>query len=72
MISAMTLGCRKGLRRKERERLTRRTMVVWTMSRGKAKWRGLSPCHTPFDEVLMAVILTAIAQSITAGGVLYL
>lgn len=32
------------------------------MSSGKAKWRGLSPCHTPFDEVFMEVMFTAISR----------
>lgn len=48
------------MRRKARERLTTRIKVVWTINSGNAKSRGLSPCQTPFDEVLMEVIFTTI------------
>lgn len=34
--------------------------AVWTMSNGKAKFKGLSPCHTPLDEVFTAVMLKGI------------
>lgn len=53
----MTLGCLRGLMRKARERLVSRTKVACMISNGKAKLRGLSPCHAPSDEVLMLVML---------------
>lgn len=34
--------------------------AVWTMSNGKAKFKGLSPCHAPLDEVFTAVMLKGI------------
>lgn len=61
-ISAITLGCRKGLRRKARKRLVKRTRADWTMSKGKAKFSGLSPCQAPDDEVLTVVMLSCILQ----------
>ena len=56
-ISAMTLGCLSGLIRKARQWLVSRTKAVCMISNGKAKLRGLSPCHAPSDEVLMLVML---------------
>lgn len=32
------------------------------MRRGKAKCKGSSPCHTPFEEVLMEVMFIAMDQ----------
>ena len=43
--------------RTARQWLVSRTKVVCMISNGKAKLRGLSPCHTPSDEVLMLVML---------------
>ena len=43
------------MRRKARRRLTKRTKVVWTINNGKAWFKGLSPCQTPSEEVLMVV-----------------
>lgn len=63
-ISAMTLGWRSGLRRKARVRLRTRTRVIWTTRRGKAKCKGSSPCHAPFEEVLMEVMFIAMDQII--------
>ena len=39
------------------------------MSNGKAWSRGLSPCQTPFDEVLMEVIL--ISGMVVDGLIIY-
>lgn len=60
IIWAMTLGCRIGLRRKARERERRMIKVIWRMRRGKAKSKGLSPCHKPLEDVLMEVMFNAI------------
>lgn len=56
----MTLGWRRGFKRNARKRLTTRIRVVWTMSNGNAKSKGLSPCHTPLEEVFIDVIFTPI------------
>lgn len=45
------------MRRKARNRLRKRTKMVWTMSKGKAWFNGLSPCHAPSDDVLAVVML---------------
>lgn len=68
----MTLGWRRGFRMKARARLSTRTRVVWMMRRGKAKWRGLSPCQIPLDEVLMEVMLTAMRAILWCSPPLYL
>lgn len=59
-ISAMTLGWRRGLMRKARVRVRRMIKVIWTIRRGKAKSKGLSPCHSPLEDVLMEVMLNRI------------
>ena len=56
----MTFGWRRGLKRTARERLTATINAVWTMSNGKAKFKGLSPCHAPLEEVFTEVMLKAI------------
>ncbi|CAA6668841.1 unnamed protein product [Spirodela intermedia] len=49
MISAITRGWRRGRRRRARPRVTATTRQIWRMMRGRAKSRGLSFCHAPFD-----------------------
>ena len=58
----MTLGWRSGLKRTARERLTAMINAVWIMSNGNAKFKGLSPCHAPLDEVFTAVMLKVILE----------
>ena len=58
----MTLGWRSGLKRTARERLTAMINAVWMMSNGNAKFKGLSPCHAPLDEVFTAVMLKVILE----------
>jgi len=48
------------LNKTARKRLTAMINAVWTMSNGKAKFKGLSPCHTPLDEVFTEVMLKGI------------
>lgn len=45
------------MRRKARNRLRKRTKMVWTTSKGKAWFSGLSPCHAPSDDTLAIVTL---------------
>jgi len=52
-ISAITRGCRMGLSMKTKIRVAMTTKITCRMKRGRAKSKGLSPCHIPFVVIIV-------------------
>lgn len=53
MISAMTLGCLRGLRINASNLVRTTTKHIWRIAKGSAKFRGLSPWNDPLDVAFM-------------------
>jgi hypothetical protein len=53
MISAMTLGCLRGLRINASNLVRTTTIHIWSITKGSAKSRGFSPWNDPLDVAFM-------------------
>lgn len=60
MISAMTLGCLRGLRRNASTLVRATTKHICRIAKGSAKSRGLSPWNDPFEVAFMGAGQTVV------------
>lgn len=66
MISAMTLGCLRGLRINARNLVRTTTKHIWRIAKGSAKFRGLSPWNHPFDVAFIGAGQTIVETLVVA------
>jgi hypothetical protein len=66
MISAMTLGCLRGLRINARNLVRTTTKHIWRIAKGSAKFRGLSPWNHPFDVAFIGAGQTIVDTLVVA------
>lgn len=60
MISAMTLGCLRGLRINASSLVRTTTKHIWRIAKGSAKSRGLSPWNDPLEVAFMGAGQTVV------------